>query len=503
MFLSFFQGHADVAHYIPEHRFKLITISLVSLALLVGLLIPSIELIIGFVGSTIGVAICIMFPASCYIKICQKNSTDKLLAQFLLIFGFILMVLGTYANLSAIDEKSSGSFEDNANILKHHDDSNELASLNLSKHLNELPEIIVNNVDLHDVPPLKLESNLKDSPNQFETPPKLPDSKTDEIKYHENPVDELNLIEVAKNPPSVQKSSETLVKLIRLDVANSDNEPANPKIDDLKKSNDINNEAIQKEEQEIAIEKKEQNEDDSQSELKRLEETKKLLQEVKDIKNVLEKQNHETQQLVMQKFDEIVDKVEKIEKVQEEDNKKHEEEKAEKILVGEKKDAVENEIENIPLEKLNEPLDKSLNEQVPVIKNQTANGPIISMLSNKQAKPASANNSQENNDDSKAKLVQHSKEEVDHAPIRDLLNVNSNEETTEQHVINVNDKITSDELLRHKRNAEFSAEDCPKHSLNDKSKSLISESEKTFPAVDLEIVKMMGSGRDLKSVQEK
>lgn len=75
------QSHSETAHYIPEHRFKYITISMVLVALIIGILIPSIELIIGLVGSTIGVAICIMFPASCFIKINKKNSTERLLAQ--------------------------------------------------------------------------------------------------------------------------------------------------------------------------------------------------------------------------------------------------------------------------------------------------------------------------------------------------------------------------------------------------------------------------------------
>lgn len=75
------QSHADTAHYIPEHRFKYITISLVLVALIIGILIPSIELIIGLVGSTIGVAICIMFPACCFIKTNKKNSTERLSAQ--------------------------------------------------------------------------------------------------------------------------------------------------------------------------------------------------------------------------------------------------------------------------------------------------------------------------------------------------------------------------------------------------------------------------------------
>lgn len=318
--LLYRRGHADVAHYIPEHRFKLITISLVSLALLVGLLVPSIELIIGFIGSTIGVAICIMFPASCFIKVCQKNSTEKLLAQFLLIFGFVLMVLGTYANLNAIDEKNSGSFEETDHILNHVNNPIEQPAMNLSKQIENV-------LQLHDVTPSNLESDLKRLPDTIESLPKEPEPIAADGKYHESPVEGLKLIDDTKK--DVAAAIE--VKLIPLDVASNDQPVV--KAEDSKKSNDINKEAIQKEEQEIAIEKKEKVADDSNSELKRLEETKKLLQEVKEI-IVLEKQNQEKQQLVLQKFDEIVDKVEKIEKVQEEDSKKHEEEKAEKKTFG-------------------------------------------------------------------------------------------------------------------------------------------------------------------------
>lgn len=75
------QSHSETAHYIPEHRFKYITISMVLAALIIGILIPSIELIIGLVGSTIGVAICIIFPSLCFIRINKKNSTEKLAAQ--------------------------------------------------------------------------------------------------------------------------------------------------------------------------------------------------------------------------------------------------------------------------------------------------------------------------------------------------------------------------------------------------------------------------------------
>ncbi|EDW01097.1 GH21245 [Drosophila grimshawi] len=101
-------GHTETSSYIPEQRFRLITLFIVFFSLCVALVIPSVELIIGLVGSTIGVAICIMFPASSFRQIIQKESMERKLAQFVFISGFFLMILGTYANLNAIDAQSSG-----------------------------------------------------------------------------------------------------------------------------------------------------------------------------------------------------------------------------------------------------------------------------------------------------------------------------------------------------------------------------------------------------------
>lgn len=341
--------------------------------------------------------------------------------------------------------------------------------------------------------------------------PKSPDSKDAETEYHEGPADGLNVIELPNKDGSVPKSSKADAKFIPIDIDKSGKDLVKP--DDSKKGNDINNEAIQKEEQEIAIEQKEQIADDSQNELKRLEETKKLLQEVKEIKSVLEKQNQETQQLVLQKFDEIVDKVEKIEKVQEEDNKKHEEEKAEKVLLSENKLVEESvvQVQTIPPEQVNREDVKNVNIQPIVVTNQTINGPIISMLTNKNANQAepSLNNSHETNVvDSKAKSTKNFKEQEDkgeHAAIqRDLLNVNRKEEAADQLTeFNVDVNTPQTDLLRQKRDAASDQleENCRKPTVSDESKPLISENVEFLNDVKLDLPgKMMGSGRDLKSV---
>lgn len=399
------------------------------------------------------------------------------------------MVLGTYANLNAIDEKNSGSFEETDHILNHAGNPIEQPAMNLSKHIENI-------LHLHDVTPSNLESDLKRLPDTIESLPKEPEPMAVDGKYHESPVEGLKLIDDTKK--DVAAGIE--VKLIPLDVASNDQPVV--KAEDSKKSNDINKEAIQKEEQEIAIEKKEKVADDSNSELKRLEETKKLLQEVKEI-IVMEKQNQEKQQLVLQKFDEIVDKVEKIEKVQEEDSKKHEEEKAEKKLLDEQKAAENIPVKDVLLEKVNDEEDKNVNIQQPnIATNQTMNGPIISMLINKHANQVdpATNNSQESNPNSNVKATQGSKEAVpEHAAIqRDLLNV---PDTTDQTAIIADDNVAQADFLRHKRAIELN-ENCEKTVLSDVSMPLMSENGKNFRDVSIDLVGTI-VGRDLKSVQDK
>lgn len=92
------QGHSEVAHYIPEHRFRLITISIIGVSLVIGILLPSIELIIGLVGSTIGVAICVIFPASCFISAGKKHSGEVLVAKVFSIYilKYVCIVYNTF-----------------------------------------------------------------------------------------------------------------------------------------------------------------------------------------------------------------------------------------------------------------------------------------------------------------------------------------------------------------------------------------------------------------------
>ncbi|KAJ2944201.1 hypothetical protein O0L34_g18179 [Tuta absoluta] len=97
---------------IPESSFRGITVGIIAVALFVSLLIPNIELVLGLVGSTIGVLVCVIFPAAAFINVTLKNTNERILAKGVLILGLVILVLGTYASLHAA-ESAPDRYDDN------------------------------------------------------------------------------------------------------------------------------------------------------------------------------------------------------------------------------------------------------------------------------------------------------------------------------------------------------------------------------------------------------
>ncbi|KAL1128842.1 hypothetical protein AAG570_013376 [Ranatra chinensis] len=84
--LLFSKGHTQQheltgSAHIPETKFQCITLLIVTCSLITGLLIPNIELVLGLVGSTIGVFICLVFPAVIFVTLSTRNTNERLLAK--------------------------------------------------------------------------------------------------------------------------------------------------------------------------------------------------------------------------------------------------------------------------------------------------------------------------------------------------------------------------------------------------------------------------------------
>ncbi|ODN00442.1 putative sodium-coupled neutral amino acid transporter 10 [Orchesella cincta] len=96
--------HDMSTNYIPESRMKFLTVTIVAFTLIIGIIIPNIELVLGLVGSTTGSVICIIFPSIMFVKVTSKSTTEKLVAQAIFCIGVVLMLLTTYATLYAAEQ---------------------------------------------------------------------------------------------------------------------------------------------------------------------------------------------------------------------------------------------------------------------------------------------------------------------------------------------------------------------------------------------------------------
>ncbi|KAG5676862.1 hypothetical protein PVAND_006669 [Polypedilum vanderplanki] len=140
--------HSEISPYIPESRYKPLTLFIIISTMIIGILIPNVEVIIGFVGSTIGTLICVIFPSFCFIKIMQRNTSEKVIAQLIIIIGFVIMILGTYSNLNALESSQERAKEvDSILHLK-----------NIESNQNENPPLAKDDI------PIK---NIKDKENSI------------------------------------------------------------------------------------------------------------------------------------------------------------------------------------------------------------------------------------------------------------------------------------------------------------------------------------------------
>jgi len=87
--------HEPSVNYLSESRFRCLTIVIVGISLIIGILVPNIEFVLGIVGSTIGVMICLIFPTVFFISISSKNTNERLVAQVkpILVYNFFLLTL--------------------------------------------------------------------------------------------------------------------------------------------------------------------------------------------------------------------------------------------------------------------------------------------------------------------------------------------------------------------------------------------------------------------------
>ncbi|KAJ8918891.1 hypothetical protein NQ315_016793 [Exocentrus adspersus] len=250
--------HEGVSTYIPEGRFKGLTLFIVFISLIIGIMIPNIELVLGLVGSTIGVMICVLFPVTSFICISAKNTNERILAQLMLMIGVIVMVLGTYKNLYSLDQLETNTVT--ISSLKNLDQ----LELNVAKAMDKIE--VDKNV-MEKVPTTVKVLNLENKVVVDEKVNTIKYAKVEELKEirHEppqpiEPVEEVDAKKVPDKNEAVAKDTNVLpvqnnniegkevpLKLVELSAKEKNDT----------KNDEVDIEAIKKEDKEVEQQEKE------------------------------------------------------------------------------------------------------------------------------------------------------------------------------------------------------------------------------------------------------
>ncbi|XP_053974966.1 putative sodium-coupled neutral amino acid transporter 10 isoform X1 [Hylaeus volcanicus] len=254
--------HEPSISYLPETRFRCLTIAIVAVSLTAGILIPNIEFVLGLVGSTIGVMICLIFPAIFFISISSKHTNERLLAQVILFIAICIMILSTYANLYALEESTNTKALattskplnqiNNLPLTVNKDDSNAIA--NIPKNPDILPDI---KEKINQIPVLNiLDKSLNLKTNDVRQEPPIPVERVVVAeKLAAGTQKSVESIVITAPPLKIIKNE--IVKTGESDTANvkEENHPVELKdkfVDIQKTDNLINSDAIKKEETELA-----------------------------------------------------------------------------------------------------------------------------------------------------------------------------------------------------------------------------------------------------------
>ena len=192
LFRKTYQGIGStelVTDYIPPARFNIITCCLIVFCLTIGILIPDIELVLGFVGSTMGSSVCVIFPGMIFLKLTNKDTTERLAARAVVVIGVITLILGSYVNLEEASRTSPVEYN-NRDFVQ--------------------PAVGINDVK-----------------NQQQKPPDTPNENDLGEKIDKNA---LNVIKNISSDEGDKKHAEDKVEEKRLEPAN----PVEPKVADIK-----------------------------------------------------------------------------------------------------------------------------------------------------------------------------------------------------------------------------------------------------------------------------
>lgn len=91
--------HYPTKVHMTDSHFKLLTVVLITLTVILSLLFPHIEFTLGIIGSTAGTIVCFVLPAYTFLKIGKHSTIELYSARFLLTIGLAIFIFCTYSTV--------------------------------------------------------------------------------------------------------------------------------------------------------------------------------------------------------------------------------------------------------------------------------------------------------------------------------------------------------------------------------------------------------------------
>merc|ERR1711892_156422 len=186
LFRKTYQGIGStelVSDYIPPSRFNMITGCLIVVCLIVGILIPDIELVLGLVGSTLGSSICVIFPGMIFLKLTNKDTTERLASRAVVAIGLITLILGTYVNLqdaigSSVDHPGPEFIKPQA-VLNEKPAAKALVDKPIADQIDKAANDVIKNISA--APDEGIKSKVDPSSDEIRQEPAVPQAPAETV----------------------------------------------------------------------------------------------------------------------------------------------------------------------------------------------------------------------------------------------------------------------------------------------------------------------------------
>ena len=133
---------ASPSIHMSDHHFRLLTVVLIVTTIGISILLPYIEFVLGILGSTIGAVICFIFPALIYLNLTSKNTTERLMAQFVVITGAFILIICSLSTLHDI------YFVENNSIIESIESSKLIPIKKINEKIIETENQIKNKIEV-------------------------------------------------------------------------------------------------------------------------------------------------------------------------------------------------------------------------------------------------------------------------------------------------------------------------------------------------------------------